>query len=691
MKHFTTHFLACLLSALMSGGTAKAQEAQEWNYYMTDGTEHVTKTDLTSGYYILSVQGIYDEGLLYWSDEQQANSNLLISSTKYTEKVNKILDKTSTSEDVAFIFYLDVNAEQNTFTIKSVKSGKFLSYTGVSDAAAANVVVPTVDNDDTSIASYTINYTHNNQEPGPIVIPENTGKKHFIVKLANTTYNESTSAFLHVNGTTDRTTSPHPMFADWHLEHRTGFRTDIDNTPTSSSMYTCAKIAFFKLSEAAAFTYDYKMYGNSVKKETVAGIIDSEFPSITLPSYCTGSKPEGTVTAADEGTTKDIDVSWNGPFTFTETTDNAYWYQMKGAAAQAVVRNAGDNTDIPLKNEGLTTEERTFTYSTKEHWAFVGDPFNGFKIYNRYQQDNTYGRLVASTTMSGSNGGGTIARVSYTTPLADGMTELWSIYNPTDLSTTITIDNGFFIGEHGHPTYIMNSRGNKMSFWTAGKGDGSAFTVRQNELPPINLTKIEGKTYGTFYIDYPILMPEGVEVYTGTADVENGKVLMNNATDRVIPAKTGVVLVGTIPDGTAEEATAVTYPMSISNSAGDVEKGIITGTLETLEMGGTNEFYLVFGRSSTTNKLGFYKPSSSLSSIPAHKAFINSTIFTSTGTNVQGLALSFDGGTETGITFNQLLAPEAQGAETVYDLSGRRVSTPAKGCYIRNGKKVYIK
>ena len=230
-----------------------------------------------------------------------------------------------------------------------------------------------------------------------------------------------------------------------------------------------------------------------------------------------------------------------------------------------------------------------------------------------------------------------------------------------------------------------------MSFWTTGKGNGSAFTVRQNELPAISLTKIEGKTYGTFYIDYPILMPEGVEVYTGTADVENGKVLMNNATDRVIPAKTGVVLVGTIPDGTAEEATVVTYPMSISNTAGEVEKGIITGTLETLEMGGTNEFYLVFGRSSTTHKLGFYKPSSSLSSIPAHKAFINSTIFTSTGTNVQGLALSFDGGTETGITFNQLLAPEAQGAETVYDLSGRRVSTPAKGCYIRNGKKVYIK
>lgn len=688
MKHFTTYLLPCLLFALMSGGSAKAQEAQEWNYLMTDGTENSSKTGLTSGYYILSVQGIYDEGLLYWSDEQQASSNLLISQTKYSDKTNKIIDKTS--DDAAFIWYLDVDAEQNTFTIKSVKSGKFLSYTGVSGAAAANVVVPTVESGDASIASYTINYTHNSQESGPITIPASTGKQHFIVKLANATYNGSTSAFLHVNGTTDRTTSPHPMFADWHLEHRTGFRRDIDNTPTSSSMYTCAKIAFFKLSEAAAFTYDYKMDGNSVKMETVAGIIDSEFPSITLPSYCTGSKPEGTITADDEGTKKDIVVSWNGPFTFTETTDNAYWYQMKGAAAQAVVRNAGD-TDIPLKNDGLSPDERTFTYSTKEHWAFVGDPFNGFKIYNRYQQNDTYGRLVASTTMSGDNGGSTFARVSYTTPLADGMTELWDIYNPADLSTTITINNGFFIGEHGYPTYIMNSRGNKMSFWTAGKGDGSAFTVRQNELPPINLTKIEGKTYGTFYIDYPILMPEGVEVYTGTADVENGKVLMNNATDRVIPAKTGVVLVGTIPDGSAEEATAITYPMSISNSAGDVEKGIISGTLETLEMGGLNDLYLVFGRAATTNKLGFYKPSSSLSSIPANKAYIASSTFTSTGTSVQGLALSFDGGTETGITLNQILAPETQGAGTVYDLSGRRVSTPAKGCYIRNGKKVFIK
>lgn len=166
MKHFTTHFLVCLLSALMSGGTAKAQEAQEWNYYMTDGTEHAQKTNLTSGYYILSVQGIHNEGLLYWSDVQKGSSNLLISPTNYSSKTNNKQDISTTSDDAAFIWYLDVDANQN-FTIKSVKSGKFLSYTGVSGASTGDVNVQTVNENDESVATYTINYTHNDREPGP--------------------------------------------------------------------------------------------------------------------------------------------------------------------------------------------------------------------------------------------------------------------------------------------------------------------------------------------------------------------------------------------------------------------------------------------------------------------------------------------------------------------------------------------
>lgn len=677
MKHFTSFFCTCLLFLLMSGGTAKAQD---WNYYMTDGTENGTKTGLTSGYYILSVQGLYDEGLLYWSEEQQANSNLLISSTKYTEKTNKILDKSS-SEDVAFIWYLNVDTEQNTFTIQSVKSGKFLSYTGVSGAAEANVVVPTVEDGDASIAKYTINYTHSNKEPGPLTI---NGKKHFILKLANATYNGSTNAFLHVNGTTDRTTTPHPMFADWHLEHRNGFNTTLDNTPTSDKMYTCARFAFFKLSEAAAFTYDYKINGTSVKTEEKVVKIGDSYPALaTMPDFCAATAPTGNVDQADHNQTKDITVTWSAPFQFSTTINNAHWYHMKFGGNQRFVVNTGANQAIPL---AATDAEHT-TAST-EQWAFVGNPFDGFKVYNRRKQGGAFGRLAASTTMlpeSGDKIGNDTEVTVHYGDLADGETDIFDALNKSRASNTINIADAFMLCTHGTIANKMNwaastdgSTTKRIAFWTGGSGNNSAFTVQELSLPSLNLTAIGENTYGTYYIDYPIAVPDNVSVYTGDVDLVNKHISMRLANEHIIPAETGVVLVG-------DDGDATTCTMTASNEAGTLTKGSLTGSLQPTDILGYNDRYLVFGRNSE-QQLGFYKPTNSLTSIPANKAFIEIP-----KSQVQGLALNFEGGTHTGINLNDILAPEKQNEGAYYDLSGRRVSKPTKGCYIRNGKKIYIK
>ena len=149
MKHFTTYLLPCLLFALMSGGSAKAQD---WNYYITDGTEITSNTGLTSGYYIISVWGLVDEGMLYWSDTPQQNSNLLISTTKHANLTNKILDTSETSENKQFIWYIDVDAN-NTFSIKSVAASKYLSNTGVTNVASgtAAFAIPNVSEGDGSI------------------------------------------------------------------------------------------------------------------------------------------------------------------------------------------------------------------------------------------------------------------------------------------------------------------------------------------------------------------------------------------------------------------------------------------------------------------------------------------------------------------------------------------------------------
>ena len=670
MKHFTSFFCTCLLFLLMSGGTAKAQD---WNYYMTDGTEIDSKTGLTSGYYILSVQGLYDEGLLYWSEGQQANSNLLISSTKYTEKTNKVLDKSS-SEDVAFIWYLIVDTEQNTFTIQSVKSGKFLSYTGVSGEAAANVVVPTVEGGNSSIAKYTINYTHNDQEPGPLTI---NGKKHFILKLANATYNGSTNAFLHVNGTSDRVTNPHPMFADWHLEHRTGFNTNLDNTPTSDKMYSCARFAFFKLSEAAAFTYDYKINGTSVKTEEKVVKIGDSYPALaTMPDFCAATAPTGNVDQAGHNQTKDITVTWSAPFQFSTTINNAHWYHMKFGGNQRFVLNTGANQAIPL---AATDAEHT-TAST-EQWAFVGNPFDGFKVYNRRKLNGEYGRLAAVAAMT--NEGKNNAVTVHYGNLADGETDIFDALNTSRASNSISIADAFMLCTHGTIANKMNwTTGEgvstqRIAFWTAGSGNNSAFTVQEPTLPELPLTAIGDNTYGTYYIDYPIAVPDNVNVYTGDVDLVNKHISMRLANEHIIPAETGVVLVG-------NSSSVTTCTLTTNGEAGTLEKGSLTGSLEatTIDLG-YHDTFLVFGRSN--GQLGFYKPVTSILSIPANKAFIRIP-----KSQVQGLALNFDG-TTTDIAIEDILAPEKQNEGTYYDLSGRRVSKPTKGCYIRNGKKIYIK
>ena len=655
----------------MSGGTAKAQD---WNYYMTDGTENGTKTGLTSGYYFLSVQGLYDEGLLYWSEEQQANSNLLISSTKYTEKTNKILDKSS-SEDVAFIWYLNVDTEQNTFTIQSVKSGKFLSYTGVSGEAAANVVVPTVEGGNSSIAKYTINYTHNAQEPGPLTI---NGKKHFILKLANATYNGSTNAFLHVNGTTDRTTTPHPMFADWHLEHRNGFNTTLDNTPTSDNMYTCARFAFFKLSEAAAFTYDYKINGMSVKTEKKVVKIGDSYPALATADFCAATAPTGNVAQADHNQTKDITVTWSAPFQFSTTINNAHWYHMKFGGDQRFVVNTGANQAIPLAEESAT-----HTTASTEQWAFVGNPFDGFKVYNRRKLNGEYGRLAAVAAMT--NSGKDNAVTVHYGDLADGETDIFDALNKSRAtnSNINSIADAFMLCTHGTIANKMNwTTGTgvstqRIAFWTGGSGKHSAFTVQEPTLPELPLTAIGENTYGTYYIDYPIAVPDNVSVYTGDVDLVNKRISMRLANEHIIPAETGVVLVG-------NNSSVTTCTLTTNGDAGTLEKGSLTGSLEatTIDLG-YHDTFLVFGRSN--GQLGFYKPVKSIESIPANKAFIRIP-----KSQVQGLALNFDG-TTTDIAIEDILAPEKQNEGTYYDLSGRRVSKPTKGCYIRNGKKIYIK
>ena len=237
----------------------------------------------------------------------------------------------------------------------------------------------------------------------------------------------------------------------------------------------------------------------------------------------------------------------------------------------------------------------------------------------------------------------------------------------------------------------MNKRGfggrdtdQRLAYWTGGADNGSTFTATQ-VLPSTlieyhRFTDIEDNGYTTLYVDYPILVTNA-KVYTGQRNDAQTSVEMTLATDNIIPANTGVVLV---LDG-GNVALDQTY--TISNEPGTVARGDISGTTTAIELtDATRNNYRVFGLSNASpQRLGFFRPSSSVASIPANKAFYDLT-----GSGVQGFVLSFDG-TETGIALEQIMQPSPEADKPAYDLSGRRVNHAAKGVYIIGGRKVIVK
>ena len=622
--------------------------AQDYRY---SGYPISTQQELTSGRYLISVHCKGKEGLLYWSNSGTETS-FSVSSTTASSKTSSTM--TASGDDAKYMWDIVVDNEGN-FTIQSVSSKYYTSKRGKDAEGKHNVLY--VSAGDANIGKH--------QLQSSVTISD---IPHFTVKLANGTFNGAGNAtYFHCNGDNLGTTVNHMHLGYWEGE----------NTSTASGN-TCVKMAFYQLVPdlgTSTITYDYQMNEVSMKTEQHIVANGAAFPSLTLPAFCTATKPEGTVSAGDNGDTKVINVTWNGPFNYSSTEGDAKWYLMTLAKA--------DNGNLPVvrynpNNNYITLEQgdNTFTYAKNDQWAFVGNPFDGFKIYNRALSG---GRLISSTTMSGTTGKNTLPYVSADAH-PDGFTETWDIHNQEwNKNNQTAISGGFAISQHGTPANKMNRRAQsqnntsdfRMAYWTGGSDNGSTFTVSQTRLPNITLNPVNGTSYASFYVDYPVVVTtDNVKVYTGT--VNNNSLEMTEAGDKIIPANVGVVLISETGANTAE--------ISISDETGTLALGDLTGTTTARNIDGSQSNYLVLGRDAEDNtKVGFYRPNGT--QIPANKAYIYLA-----GGNVQGLAFNFDGATT---DINNISATTDK--QEIYDLSGRRVMKANKGLYIINGKKCFIK
>ena len=641
------------LSLLLGNAAANAQT------YVCSSTPVSETNGITSGTYIINVWAKGSQGLLY---EPAA--------TGYTgyvsgNTISSYSGQTITTSDATtkkMLWNLEVQ-EDGSFTIQSASTSLYYSKRGAQNEGRHNVQRVS-SNTDANIGHLALNTK-----------VDISGVPFFTVRLANGSFEgNGNPTFFHVNGDGLGTTNEKMHLSYWELGENTGLDANASGV----------LLSFYKLEiqNPVNFNYVYRVNGSEIYRQSKTVSEGSVYPDLpAAPAFCAATKPEGTVSADLDGRDVYIDVTWSAPVGFSTSLENAKWYLMTAGK---------DNNVLPVMRykEGqnyitLKTADKDFSLSSADQWAFVGNPYEGFKIYNRFNK----GRLISTTTMGANTGRNTNPYVS-SDALPDGFTELWDLHVQQTGNNQSTIVGGFSISQHGQSSYKMNKRwyndqasDPRLAYWTGGADNGSTFTATQ-VLPSslITYNRFEGDGYTTLYVDYPILVTNA-KVYTGQRNDAQTSVEMTLATDNIIPANTGVVLVTEGLDAVSNQ----TY--TISNEPGTVARGDISGTTTAITLtDDTRNNYRVFGLSNALpQRLGFFRPSSRVTSIPANKAFYDLT-----GSGVQGFVLSFDG-METGIALDQIMQPSPEADKPAYDLSGRRVNHAAKGIYIIGGKKVIVK
>ena len=234
--------------------------------------------------------------------------------------------------------------------------------------------------------------------------------------------------------------------------------------------------------QTVTFTYSLKYNGTERLTQSCTESVGQPYPEVTveLPYGIVAIKPEGTVSLEDNGALIDVVLKDNLPFEISADYANAKWYFMINKNESEYLYHVGSQDYIALDRTNVDINNMD-----AYQWAFVGNPFDGFKIYNKLAGGGMI--LSSSTTMTvtktTTNQNGETSTVTENNdanvfPIltdADNIPEGNNTYWMLTQSNNIT--TGFYIAQKGSPQNRMNHRNNKLAYWTGGADRGSTFVV----------------------------------------------------------------------------------------------------------------------------------------------------------------------------------------------------------------------
>ena len=187
---------------------------------------------------------------------------------------------------------------------------------------------------------------------------------------------------------------------------------------------------------------------------------------------------------------------------------------------------------------------------------------------------------------------------------------------------------------------------------------------------------ISDARYATVGYPFPVqVTSDNVKVYYAT-EAKNGILKLTEATGNIIPANEGAILYCESGESTANMKILASTDVTFANNK-------LTATTAKREGFASLSTY---GLSKVNDVVCFRKNKST--DVPANKAYLDASRYTSVSGSAQQLLFSFDNVVE-GID-NVVKAQNAN--KVYYDLQGRRVLYPAHGIFVtEKGEKVFIK
>ncbi len=289
-------------------------------------------------------------------------------------------------------------------------------------------------------------------------------------------------------------------------------------------------------------------------------------------------------------------------------------------------------------------------------WKLIPFEDRGVKLYNAIVEAYLAGLVAPPSDQS-----------NPVTPMNADKTQ-GGLYN-ISVNTNENV-KGFVLRDgDNHRMNIENGGG--IDYWEGQSGyyKQVTWTIEvANELE-VALNTVNGKSYATTYLPVGVSAVMDAKAYVAAVP-ENNETVMTEAAS--FGAKTGVLLVS---DNAAEKAV-------LTIGDGTSVESALSGTLLAKDITNSQTNYLVFGKNKdNANEVGFFEPSTSVTSIPANRAFFE-------GVASAAIALNFGGN----VTAIDQVVNNANVNAPIFDLTGRRVVKAVKGgLYIQNGKKYIVK